>query len=113
MCFACVAALRNAKSAFEVFVVYLKRGDYLWYSDVDESIKIICNAGKWMADWGWLPRGGTISLMKQQFDVTHKIRQTEILTLLDSWVTNTHFLKILYPQKKIASPYIFVKTCHA
>jgi hypothetical protein len=101
MCFVCVAALRNAKSEFEVFVVYLKRGDYLWYSDMVESIKIICNAGKWMADRGWLPRGGTISLMKQQFDVTHNIRQTEILTLLDSWVTNTFSQNLVSTKRKL------------
>jgi len=27
--------------------------------------------------------------MKQQFVITHTTHQTEILTLLDSWVTNT------------------------
>jgi len=50
-----------------------------------------------------------MSLMKQQFVIAHAIRQTEISTLLDSWVTNTPSVKILYPQK-IASPYIFIKT---
>ena len=39
-----------------------------------------------------------ISLMKQQFVVTHTIRQTEIPALLDSWVANTPSFKILYPR---------------
>jgi hypothetical protein len=50
-----------------------------------------------------------ISLMKEQFVVTHTIRQTEIPALLDSWVTNTPSIKMLCPQK-IVCPYIFVKT---
>jgi hypothetical protein len=41
------------------------------------------------------------SLMKQQFVVTHTIRQTEIPTLLDIWVANTTSVKIMYPQKKL------------
>jgi hypothetical protein len=39
----------------------------------------------------------------------HKIRQTEIPALLDSWVINTPSLKMLCPQN-IACAYIFVKT---
>ena len=41
--------------------------------------------------------------MKQQFVVTHTVRQTEILALLDSRVTNT-------PSDKIAYLYSFVRT---
>ena len=49
--------------------------------------------------------------MKQQFVVTHTIRQIKIPALLDSWVTNTPSVKMLCPQKEIASSsYIFVKT---
>jgi len=36
-------------------------------------------------------------LMKWQFVVTHKTHQTEIHTLLDSWVTNATFVKKLGP----------------
>jgi hypothetical protein len=42
----------------------------------------------------------SISLMKQQFIVTHTICQIEIPALLDSWVTNTPSVKMFYPQKK-------------
>jgi hypothetical protein len=50
--------------------------------------------------------------MRRQFVVTHTIRQTQILALLDSWVTDAPSVKMLCPQKKKknASPYIFVKT---
>lgn len=41
-----------------------------------------------------------ISLMKQQFLVTHIIRQTEILALLDIWVTNTTFSQNYVYMKK-------------
>ena len=51
--------------------------------------------------------------MKRQFFVSHTIRQTEISALLDRWVTNTPSVKMVYPQKKNAFPYIFVKTQHA
>jgi hypothetical protein len=44
--------------------------------------------------------------MKQQYIVTHTIRQTEIPSL--HWVTNTPSVKMLCPQK-ISSPYIFRK----
>lgn len=39
-----------------------------------------------------------ISLMKEQFVVTHKIRQAEISAVVDIWVTNTA-VKILCPQE--------------
>jgi len=48
------------------------------------------------------------SLMKQQFVVTHIIRQTEILALLDSCVTNTPSIKKY--AHKIAYLYSFVRT---
>jgi len=52
-----------------------------------------------------------LSLMKQQFVITHTVHQTEIPALLDSWVTNTPSVKIWYShKKKNAFPYIFVKT---
>jgi hypothetical protein len=38
--------------------------------------------------------------MKQQFVVTHTIRQTDIPALPDSWITNIHSVKMLCPQKK-------------
>jgi len=44
-----------------------------------------------------------MSLMKQQCVVTHSVFQIEIRALLDSWVTNTPFVK------EIASSYIFLK----
>jgi len=50
-----------------------------------------------------------ILLIKQQFVVTQKIGQTQIPTLLYSWVTNTLSVKMLCPQQT-ASPYIFTKT---
>jgi len=46
-----------------------------------------------------------ISLMKQQSFVTHTICQTEIITLLDSWVTNAPSIKILCPPKNGISLY--------
>jgi hypothetical protein len=48
--------------------------------------------------------------MKQQFVATHTIRQTKFLMLLDSWFTNTPSVKTLFLQKKIAYPYILLKT---
>lgn len=36
-------------------------------------------------------------LMKQQFVLTHTIHKTEIPTLPDRWVTNTHSCKKFYP----------------
>jgi hypothetical protein len=44
-----------------------------------------------------------MSLVKQQYVVTQTVYQTEIPAFLDSWVTNTPFVK------EIASPYIFLK----
>ena len=38
--------------------------------------------------------------MKQQFVVTHTIRQTEIRALMDSSVTNTPSVNISYPHPK-------------
>jgi hypothetical protein len=46
--------------------------------------------------------------MKQQFVLSHTIRQTGIPALLDSWVTNTHFVNSCV-HEKIARPYIFIK----
>jgi len=40
-----------------------------------------------------------MSLMKQQFVLAHTIRQTKIPALLECWVKNTSYVKILYPQK--------------
>jgi hypothetical protein len=40
-----------------------------------------------------------ISLMKQQFVVTHRVRQNEILALVDSWVTDAPSVKTLHPRK--------------
>ena len=51
-----------------------------------------------------------MSFMNRQFAVTHTIRQTEIPALLYGWVTYTPSVRMLCPQKKIASPYIYVKT---
>jgi len=44
-----------------------------------------------------------MSLVKQECVITHTVCQIEICALLDSWVTNTPFVK------EIASPYIFLK----
>lgn len=43
--------------------------------------------------------------MKQQFVITHTTHQTELPTLLDSWVTSTPSVKMLYPQKNCFSLY--------
>jgi hypothetical protein len=43
--------------------------------------------------------------MKWQFIVMHTIRRIQISTLLDSWVTNTSSVKMLYPQKHCLSLY--------
>jgi len=42
-----------------------------------------------------------VSLIEQQFVVTHTICQTDIPSLLDSRVTNTPFSKMLCPEKKL------------
>ena len=47
-----------------------------------------------------------ISLMKQQFVVTHRVRQTEILAILDKWIANMPSVNILC-QRKITSAFIF------
>ena len=47
--------------------------------------------------------------MQQQFVITHTICQTEIPTLLDSWVKNLPSIKLFWPQKKSVAPYIFVQ----
>jgi len=47
------------------------------------------------------PEGHTnISLMKRQFVVNHTVRETEISSFIDSWVTNTP-VKMLCPHKKL------------
>ena len=43
--------------------------------------------------------------MTRQFVVTDTIRQTEIPILLNSWVTKTHSVKMLFKKIK-ACPYI-------
>lgn len=47
--------------------------------------------------------------MRQQSVITHTICQTQIPARPDSWVKDTPFVKMLYPQK-ITSPYTDVKT---
>jgi len=46
--------------------------------------------------------------MKWLFFITHTLRQTEIPTLLDSWVTNTHFVKMFHPQENCLSLYFII-----
>lgn len=41
--------------------------------------------------------------MKPQFVVTYTIRETEIPTPLDRWVTNTPFVAVLCPQRNCVS----------
>jgi len=53
-----------------------------------------------------------ILLKKQKLVVIHTLRQIEISALNDSHVTNTPSVKMLFPQKKRASPYIFEKKIH-
>jgi hypothetical protein len=43
----------------------------------------------------------SLLLMKQQFVTTHTIPQTKIPALLNRWVTNTHSVKMWFPQKKL------------
>lgn len=45
--------------------------------------------------------------MKQQFVVTHTIRQAEIPAILDRWLINTPSVRMLCPHR-IACFYIFV-----
>jgi hypothetical protein len=47
--------------------------------------------------------------MKCRFVLTHTVHQTEIIALLDNWVTNIPSVKMLYSQKKIICTYIFIK----
>jgi len=47
--------------------------------------------------------------MKQQFVITHTLRQTDIPTLLHGSATNTPSVKTLCPQQN-CFPYIFMKT---
>jgi hypothetical protein len=41
--------------------------------------------------------------MKQHFVITHTTHQSELHALLDSWVTNTPSVKLLYRGKKSVS----------
>jgi len=50
--------------------------------------------------------------MKQQFVPTHTFPQTEIPSLLDSWVKNTPSVKMLYPQKNCFSLYFHKNITH-
>ena len=56
-----------------------------------------------------------ISLMKYPFVVTHTIHQTEISTLLDSWVTDIPSVKNACPQKFLhifsCNPYLLTPWC--
>ena len=47
--------------------------------------------------------------MKQKFVATLALRQTEIPALLDSWVTNTPFVKIPRPQKNFFSLIVYFR----
>jgi len=50
--------------------------------------------------------------MKQQFVITHTMHQTGLPAILESWVTNTPSVKMLYPQKKkISSHFCKNVTC--
>jgi len=53
-----------------------------------------------------------MSLVKLQCFATHTVRHTEILALLDSWVTNTPSVKKVFTQTNCFSLY-FLKTYHA
>lgn len=53
-----------------------------------------------------------LSLKKEQFFMSHKIRETDMPALLDDCVTNALSGKMLCPQK-ISSSYTFVRTQHA
>ena len=52
-----------------------------------------------------------ISLMEQQFVVTHTICQSDIPALLDSRVTNTPSVKMLCPEKNCLSYFCKIVTC--
>jgi hypothetical protein len=64
---------------------------------IDSNEKLPCKKVVWKITY---ENYVNISPMKRQFVVTHAIIQTEIPTLIDSWVTDTHAVKILCPQKK-------------
>ena len=63
--------------------------------------------------WIYLLSSDFKSLMKQQFVVTHTIRQTEIPALPDSWIKNTLSAKKLCTQTKNCLNFYFRKntTC--
>ena len=48
-----------------------------------------------------------ISLIKQQFVVTHTMHQTSTSAQLDSSVKNTPSVKILYPNQKVLKCWFF------
>jgi len=50
--------------------------------------------------------------MKQQFVPTYTFPQTEIPSLLGSWVKNTPSVKILYPQTNCVSLYFHKNITH-
>jgi hypothetical protein len=52
----------------------------------------------------------TTSFPKHQFAVTHTIRQNKIPTLVDSWATNTLFVKMY--SEKTAFSFISVQRKH-
>jgi hypothetical protein len=58
--------------------------------------------------YGWLPFKANISLVKEQFIVTHTVLQNR--ALLDSWITNAPSIKIWHPETKLLRLTIFVKT---
>jgi hypothetical protein len=49
--------------------------------------------------------------IKQQFVITHTKHQTGLPALLESWVTNTPSVKMLYPQKKNSPHFCKNVTC--
>ena len=54
-----------------------------------------------------------ILLTRQQFVITHTVRQTEIPALLANWFINAPSVKMLSPKERIVSAYIIVKKEHA
>jgi len=62
----------------------------------------------------WIKYSHNSTHRSRQLLVTHTIHQNEIPTLLDSWVTNTLFVKILCPQKNYFNWYFHKNiTCHS
>jgi len=51
----------------------------------------------------------SLSLMKQHFVTTHTNPQTKIPASLNSWVTNTNFAKMSFPQKNCFSLHFHTK----